>query len=56
MPLNTRNDLQQILKQCVTLQLDSSPEPLSSEMNTQPFGQTGQMIQLCSEYLSVRCI
>ena len=25
-------------------------------MNTQPFGQTGQMIELCSEYLSVRCI
>ena len=25
-------------------------------MNTQPFGQTGQMIELCSEYLSVQCI
>ena len=25
-------------------------------MNTQPFGQTDQMIELYSEYLSVRCI
>ena len=25
-------------------------------MNTQPFRQTGQMIELCSEYLSVQCI
>ena len=25
-------------------------------MNTQPFSQTGQMIELCCEYLSVRCI
>ena len=38
------------------LQLNSNPEPLSSETNTQPFGQTGQMLELCSEYLSVRCI
>ena len=38
------------------LQLDSNPEPLSSYTNTHPSGQTGQMIELCSEYLSVRCI
>ena len=25
-------------------------------MNTQPFSQTGQMIELCCEYLSARCI
>ena len=25
-------------------------------MNTQPFGQTGQMIELCCEYLTVCCI
>ena len=25
-------------------------------MNTQPFSQTGQMIELCCEYLSSRCI
>ena len=25
-------------------------------MNTQPFSQTGQMIELCDEYLPVRCI
>ena len=31
-------------------------EPLSSYTNAQPLGQTGQMIELCSEYLSVRCI
>ena len=24
-------------------------------MNTQPFSQTGKMIELCCEYLSVRC-
>ena len=24
-------------------------------MDTQPFSQTGQVIELCSEYLSVRC-
>ena len=35
-----------------SLQMDSNPEPLSYETNTQPFGQTGQMIELCSEYLS----
>ena len=38
------------------LQRDSNPEPLSSLTNTQPFGQTGQMLELCSEYFSVRCI
>ena len=31
-------------------------QPLSSEMNNQPFRQTGQMIELCYEYLSIRCI
>ena len=36
--------------------MDLKPEPLSSWTNTQTFGQTGQMIDLCSEYLSVRCI
>ena len=38
------------------LQRDSNPQPLSSQTNTQPCGQTGQMIELCCEYLSVRCI
>ena len=38
------------------LQLDSNPQPLSSLTNTQPFSQTGQMTELCCEYLSVRCI
>ena len=37
-------------------QRDSKPQPLSSKTNTQPFSETGQMIKLCSEYLSVRCI
>ena len=38
------------------LQRDSNPQPLSSLTNTQPFGQTGQIIELCCEYLAVRCI
>ena len=38
------------------LQRDSNPEPLSSLTNTHPFGQIGQILQLCSEYLYVRCI
>ena len=38
------------------LQQDSNSEPLSSQTNTQPFGQTGQTIELCSEYLSAWCI
>ena len=38
------------------LERDSNPEPLSSSTNTQPFGQTGQMLELCSEYFPVRCI
>ena len=38
------------------LQLDLTPQPLSSKTNTQPFNQTGQMVELCCEYLSVRCI
>ena len=29
---------------------------LEPKMNIQPFGQTGQITELCSEYLSVRCI
>ena len=37
------------------LQLDSNPEPLSSETNTQPFGQTDQMNEVCSDYIFVRC-
>ena len=38
------------------LQLELNPQSLSSKTNTQPFGQTGQMIELCCEYLSVQCI
>ena len=38
------------------LQLDSSPQPLSSWKHTQPFSQNGQTIELCCQYLSVRCI
>ena len=38
------------------LQQDSNPQPLSFYMNTQRFSQTGQMIKLCCEYLSLRCI
>ena len=38
------------------LQRDSNPQPLSSKTNTQPFAPTGQMIELCCEYLTVRCI
>ena len=36
--------------------LDSNPEPLSSRTNTQSFDRTRQIIELCSEYLSVWCI
>ena len=35
------------------MQLDSNPEPLSLQTNTQSFGKTGQKIDLCSQYLSV---
>ena len=35
---------------------DSNPQPLSSWKNIQPFSQTGQMIELCCEFLSVQCI
>ena len=40
------------------LQLDSNPQPLSSKTNTQPFSQTGLMIELlwvliCTVYLTV---
>ena len=38
------------------LQRESNPQPLSSSTNTQPFDPTGQMIELCCEYLSVRWI
>ena len=38
------------------LQRDSNPQPLSSEMKTQIFGQTDQMIELSCEHLSVRSI
>ena len=38
------------------MQLHLNPQPLSSETNIQPFSQTGQMIKLRCEYLSVRCI
>ena len=38
------------------LQWNSNPQLLSSQTNTQPFSRTGQMIALCCEYLSVRCI
>ena len=37
-------------------QRDSNPQPLNSKTNTQPFSQTGEMIGLCCQYLSVRCI
>ena len=38
------------------LQRDSNPQSLTWSTNTQPFCQTGQMIELFCEYLSVRCI
>ena len=38
------------------LQWVSNPEPLSPLASTQPKGGTGQMLELCSDYLSVRCI
>ena len=38
------------------LQRDSNPQPLTSSTNTQPVDQIGPMIELCCEYLSVRCI
>ena len=37
-------------------QLDSNPQPLSSQTNTRPFRKTGYMIELRCEYLSVLCI
>ena len=37
-------------------ELDSNSEPLNLGTNTQGFAQMGQMIKLCSEYLSVRSI
>ena len=38
------------------LYLDWNPQPLTSSINTQPFGQTDHMIELCCEYLFVQCI
>ena len=35
------------------LQQDSNPQPIASQMNTQPFGPTDQMIKLCYKNLSV---
>ena len=43
------------IKDIKWLQLDSNPQ-LSLKTNTQPFSQTGKMIELCCEYLSVHCI
>ena len=37
-------------------QWDSNPQPLSLQTNTKRFCQTGRMIKLCCEYLSVRSI
>ena len=37
-------------------QQNSNPEPLSTQTNTEPFIKNCQMIELCCEYLSVRCI
>ena len=38
------------------LQLNSKLQPFSSWTNTQPFSQTGQLTEMCCEFLSVRCI
>ena len=38
------------------LQLDSNPQAISSQTNTQSFSQTVRMIELCCECLSSRCI
>ena len=38
------------------LQLNMKPQPLSSKTNTHEFNQTGQLIELYCEYLSVWCI
>ena len=35
---------------------DLNPQQISSQENTHPFSQTDQMIELCCDYLSVRCI
>ena len=35
---------------------DLNPQALSLLMNTPPFNETGQMIELGCKYLSVRCI
>ena len=37
-------------------QRETNPQPLSLWTNTQPFSQTGQMIELCCKYLSIWCI
>ena len=41
---------------CKWQQTSSDPQPISTETNTQPLRLTGQMIELCCEYLSERCI
>ena len=38
------------------LQLDSNPELLILETNNEPFMHTGQMTELCSEFISVRSV
>ena len=38
------------------LQQDSNQQPLRSQINTQPFGQTDQILELNSGYLSLRWI
>ena len=37
-------------------QPDSNTHPLSRYVKTQTFGQTGEMIKVCCEYSTVRCI
>ena len=41
---------------CKWMQLNANPKPLSSETNTHPFSQIGQMTELRWELLSTRCI
>ena len=50
------------IKECFSLakqlnyQQDWNPQPLGSKTKTQQYSKTVQMIRLCCEYLSVRCI
>ena len=41
---------------CMWQQCNSNQQTLSLQTNTQPFSQPRQMIELCHEYFSVRCI